>query len=225
MTPVAVQRRLFLARHAETGTVTPDGRLQSAGNVPLTGRGRAQADALGRAFAAAALSHVHSSTQARAMETAERLAGPGATLVAHKDLEEISLGRAEGRPARDAFAAAPGYLVDPDVALEGGETPRQVLGRVGPAIERILAQEGDAPLVAVVGHGCVNRMLLAHLLELDLWRALRLRQDWSGVNVLEYRDGGWELGALNWNPDGLAEFGRTRGIAGVAPEVWKQLGR
>lgn len=223
MTPVT--QRLFIARHAETQTVTGDGRLQSAGMVPLTPRGRHQADRLGDAFAAAGLRRVHASTQARAIETATRLGGPQAGVVTHAELQEISLGLAEGAPARDAFAAAPGYLTDPDVALHGGETPREVLARVGPAIDGILHDEGEEPVVAVVGHGCVNRMLLAHLLGLDLRRALRIRQDWSGVNVLERRGGRWEVGALNWNPGGLEEFDRTRGVAGVAPEVWERLGR
>jgi broad specificity phosphatase PhoE len=221
----AVEQRLFIARHAETQTVGGDGRLHSAGDVPLTVRGRSQADALGRAFAPARLTRVHSSTQARAIETAQRLGGAGASVASHVELQEISLGDAEGAPAREAFAAAPGYLTDPDVGLAGGETPRQVLARVGPAIDRILAAEAASPSVAVVGHGCVNRMLLAYLLGLDLRRALRIRQDWSGVNVLERRDGRWELGALNWNEAGLAEFARTRGVAGVAPEVWERLGR
>ncbi len=220
-----VQRRLLLARHAEAETITSDGRVQSAGAVPLTERGRAQADALAQFFAAARLHRVHSSTQARAIETAQRLAGPDVDLLTHADLEEIRLGRAEGTPARQAFAAAPLYLRDPDVALEGGETPRQVFDRVGPAIDRILAAEAGEPVVVVVGHGCVNRMLLAYLLDLELARALRLRQDWSAVNVLEHRGGRWELGALNWNVNGLAEFARTRSEPGVAPAVWEQLGR
>jgi broad specificity phosphatase PhoE len=220
-----VQCRLLLARHAEADTITSDGRVQSAGAVPLTERGRAQADALAPIFAPAKLRRVHASTQARAMETAQRLAGPDAMLLTHANLEEIRLGNAEGTPARAAFAAVPGYLIDPDAALDGGETPRQVFARVGRAIDAILAAEAGEPVVAVVGHGCVNRMLLAHLLELDLTRALRLRQDWAAVNVLEQRDGRWELGALNWNVHGLAEFSRTRSEPGVAPEVWEQLGR
>jgi alpha-ribazole phosphatase len=221
-----VEQRLFIARHAETETVTRDGRIQSAGMVPLTERGLAQADALERFFAPAELSRVHSSDQERAMRTAERLGGGRATVVTHVALREISLGEAEGAPAKQAFAAAPGYLIDPDVRLAaGGETPREVLARVGQEVETILAAEAGEATVAVVGHGCVNRMLLAHLLGLDPRQALRLRQDWSGVNVLERLDGRWELGALNWNPDGVAEFARTRGVAGVAPEVWQRLGR
>jgi broad specificity phosphatase PhoE len=220
-----VEQRLYIARHAETETVTGDGRIQSAGMVPLTARGLTQADALGRFFAPAGLPRVHSSDQERAVRTAERLGGGGA-VVTHVALREILLGEAEGAPAKDAFAAAPGYLVDPDVRLAaGGETPREVLARVGQEVETILAAEAGEPVVAVVGHGCVNRMLLAHLLGLGPRQALRLRQDWSGVNVLERLDGRWELGALNWNPDGVAEFARTRGVAGVAPEVWQRLGR
>jgi len=96
---------------------------------------------------------------------------------------------------------------------------------VGRAVTEILTRETDSTAVAVVGHGCANRMLLAHLLDIDLRRALRLRQDWAGVNVVECLDGRWELGTLNWNPGGVAEFARTRGMTGVAPEVWQRLGR
>ncbi len=188
--------------------------------------GLAQADALGRHFAPAGLRRVHSSDQERAIQTAQRLGGERAAVTTHPELREILLGEAELAPASEAFAAAPGYLVDPDVRLAaGGETPREVLARVSAAIEAILAAEDGEPAAAVVGHGCVNRMLLAHLLRLDPRRALRIRQDWSAVNVLERRHGRWEVGALNWNPDGVAEFARTRGTAGVAPEVWQRLGR
>lgn len=220
-----VQQRLFIIRHAETQTVTDAGRLQSAGNVPLTERGLGQASALGEHFRELGLSHIHASTQLRAIQTAQLVAGESASVITHRKLEEISLGDTEGALAADAFAAVPGYLRDPDVGMPGGETPRQVLARVSEELEAILAAETDAAAVALVGHGCVNRMLLAYLLDLDPRMGLRLRQDWTGVNVLERFDGGWELGALNWNLSGMAEFARTRGVAGVAPEVWLRLGR
>jgi broad specificity phosphatase PhoE len=220
-----IRQRLFILRHAETETVTDDGRLRSAGMVPLTERGEAMARELAPFFAPLGLERVHSSDQLRAVQTAQGAGGEGVSVIAHPQLREISLGESEGADAQHAFAAVPGYLRDPDVGMPGGETPRQVLGRAGRELEAILAAEADEPALVVVGHGCMNRVLLAHLLKLDLRCALRLRQDWTGVNVLERCDQTWRLGALNWNPSGVAEFARTREVAGVAPEVWQRLGR
>ena len=146
-------------------------------------------------------------------------------VVSHAALREISLGAAEGRDAAAEFAAAPGFLYDPDVALAGGETPRQVRGRAAAEIAEILTREGDTRPVVIVGHGCLNRMLLSHLLGLEISRALRIRQDWGAVNVLERRRGEWRLGALNFNVGGLQEFTRTRQVTGVRPEVWQRLGQ
>jgi hypothetical protein len=50
------------------------------------------------------------------------------------------------------------------------------------------------------------RGLLGRLLGLPLERAMLVRQDWAGVNVLESSGDGWNVGALNWTPEGLGEF-------------------
>jgi broad specificity phosphatase PhoE len=221
----AVEQRLFLVRHAESETVTEDGRMQSGGDVPLTDRGWAMARALAPFFAPLGLARVHTSDQLRARQTAQGAGGEQITVVPHRALREISLGATDGADAAAAFAASPTFLRDPDVAMPDGETPRQVGERAGAEVRRILADERDVPAVAVVGHGCLNRMLLSHLLDLPITRALRIRQDWTGVNVLERRDGAWQLGALNWNPGGMREFSLTRRVDGVAPEVWQRLGR
>ncbi len=221
----AVAQRLVLMRHAESETVTPDGRMQSGGDVPLTERGWKMARALAPFLAPLGLTHVHASDQLRARQTAQAAGGDRVTVIAHPALREISVGDADGTDAAAAFAAVPGYLRDPDIAMAGGESPRQVRERASAELARILDDEAGASAVAIVGHGCLNRMLLSHLLELELTRALRIRQDWTGVNVLERRDGAWQMGALNWNPGGMREFALTRRVDGVAPEVWQRLGR
>jgi broad specificity phosphatase PhoE len=221
----AIEQRLFLLRHGESQTVTSDGRLNSAGDMPLTERGAAVARSLAPLFAPLQLSRIHASDQLRAVQTAQGVGGDGSEVVRHAALREITLGTAEGRDAATEFGAAPGFLYDPDVALAGGETPRQVRDRAAAEFGEILAQEGDARAVVIVGHGCLNRMLLSHLLGLDISRALRIRQDWGAVNVLERRSGEWRPGALNFNVGGLREFALTRQVAGVRPEVWQRLGQ
>jgi broad specificity phosphatase PhoE len=221
----AIEQRLFILRHGESQTVTTDGRLRSAGDMPLTERGAAVARSLAPLFAALQLQRIHASDQLRAVQTAEGVGGDGIEVVRHAALREITLGASEGRDAATEFAAAPGFLYDPDVALADGETPRQVRARAAAEIGEILKREGDARPVVVVGHGCLNRMLLSHLLGIEISRALRIRQDWGAVNVLERRGGEWRLGALNFNVGGLREFALTRQVSGVRPEVWQRLGQ
>lgn len=207
-----VARRLHLVRHAETGTVTPDGRILSFSPLPLTDRGRVQAQALGERFADVEAPVVHSSDIARAAETARLLAGSDREVRLDPRLREISLGDLDGAHAHDIFAAQAGFLRDPDAALPGGESLRQVADRAGPAVEEILkaAQQRD---VVVVAHGGVNRALLGRLLGLPLERALRIRQDWAGVNVLDWAGGRWWIGTLNWTPEGIGELDHARKAA------------
>jgi phosphoserine phosphatase len=221
----AIEQRLLLLRHGESQTVTSDGRLSSAGDMPLTERGAAVARSLAPLFAPLELARIHASDQLRAVQTAQGVGGDAIEVVRHAALREISLGTAEGRDAAAEFAAAPGFLYDPDVALPGGETPRQVRARAAAEVGDILTREGDTQPVVIVGHGCLNRMLLSHLLGLEISRALRIRQDWGAVNVLERRGGEWRLGALNFNVGGLREFALTRQVTGVRPEVWQRLGQ
>ncbi len=75
-------------------------------------------------------------------------------------------------------AASHGYL--------GGENLTQVRDRILPIMHRVAAAHGDRTIV-VVGHGVVNRVLLAHWLGLPLRQSRRLPQDNTGINAVEIR--------------------------------------
>jgi alpha-ribazole phosphatase len=201
-------RRLYILRHGEADTPDADGYLHSHVPLPLTPRGRTQAEALNRVFAPVGASVVHASDIARTAETAERLAGPAREVRLHAGLRELSLGDLEGAHSDTILDAAPGFLVDPDATLPGGESVREVGLRAGAALDAILAAD-DAAEVVVVAHGGVNRGLLGRLLGVPLERAMLVRQDWAGVNVLERDGDGWAIGTLNWTPEGLAELDRA----------------
>jgi len=207
----AVERRLYLLRHAECETVTPDGRVFSHAPLPLTARGREQAAALAAAFAGVPVEVVHASDIARAAETARALAGPDRGLRLHHGLREIPLGALEGAHAGEVFGASTGFLEHPDAALPGGESFRQVGDRAAAALGAILdAEDGDA---IVLAHGGVNRTLLGRLLGLPPERALRIRQDWACVNVLDREDGRWRPRTVNWSPAGLEELEQAQRAA------------
>jgi probable phosphoglycerate mutase len=85
--------------------------------------------------------------------------------------------------AHQAFVADPerhGYL--------GGENLGAVRARVVPVIERLVEGHPGETLL-VIGHGVVNRVLLAHWLGLPLGFARRLPQDNAGYSVVEFRAG------------------------------------
>jgi len=218
-----IERRLYLLRHAEAPNVTADGRLVSSGASPVSERGRAQADALGARFSEVDFGTVHASDMPRAAETAKRLAGDRGVEL-HEELREISLGDLDGALAEEVFSTAPRFLSDPAASLPGGESPLEVRDRAGPLLERVLAEEGGRDVV-VVAHGGVNRVLIGSLLGLGLERALRLRQDWASVNVLEHAGGRWWVGCLNWTPWGLEEFDHTRRVTALSEEHWLRMGR
>lgn len=209
LTP-AVERRLYLLRHAETEALTASGHMRSADPIPLTPRGVVQAEALGRLFADVPVTEVHASSLDRTAHTARLLAGPGRAVRLHDGLREISLGDYDGAHSREIFAAAPGWLADPDAALPGGESLNQVTARASAALDRILAASGERDVV-VVAHGGVNRGLIAHLVGIPMDHAHRVRQDWASMNVLDRADGRWWPGVLNWTPFGVEEIPIARG--------------
>jgi alpha-ribazole phosphatase len=220
---LAVVRRLHLVRHGEAEMVDAEGRMWSRDPRPLTARGRAQAAGLRERFADVPVDRVHASDLPRARETAELMAGPR-PVVLHPGLREVDLGDLEGLPADEALRASPGFLARPETAAPGGESFLDVVGRAGAALESILADDPGDTLV-VVAHGAVNRALIGWLLDLEPTRALRLRQDWAGVTLLDQAGGRWWLGVLNWTALGLEEWGHARPAGRVDDDTWARLGR
>jgi broad specificity phosphatase PhoE len=218
-----VERRLYLVRHAETEALTASGHMRSADPIPLTRRGIAQAEALGRLFADLPMTEVHSSSLDRTAHTARLLAGPGRALRLHDGLREISLGDMDGAHSSEIFAAAPGWLADPDAALPGGESLNQVTARAAATLGAILAgsREHDA---VVVAHGGVNRGLIAHLVGIPMERAHQIRQDWASTNVLDRAEGRWWPCVLNWTPFGVEEISLARGAV-IDARAMSRLGR
>lgn len=214
-----VERRLYLIRHAEAATIDDEGRVHSDQPVPLTARGRGQAAALAWRLSRAETSKVHASDLARAAETAQILAD-GREVVLHEGLREVSLGELEGRSTGEISST--GFLVDPDVGLPGGESFTELVHRVRREVESILQAERDRETV-IVAHGGVNRAVIAGLLHLPGRQALRLRQDWCCLNVLEEAEGRWWLGVVNWTPGGLEEV-QGRQVWALGSEEWRRLG-
>ncbi|MBX3415172.1 MAG: histidine phosphatase family protein [Pirellulales bacterium] len=204
LTPPADTCLLYLLRHGATeNNVAQPPRLQGRrSNLGLSAKGREQAEDAARLLAAHPLTAVYASPLLRALETAQAIAAPhGVAVACFEDLTECDIGQWENRSWVDiektdaeayrlfqADAGTRGYL--------GGENLNQVLSRVKPVFEEILARHvGQA--VAVVCHNVVNRVWLAHLLDMPMSVARGIPQENCGINLVRYRAGAAKVWTVN----------------------------
>lgn len=167
---------VVLIRHGET-TWSRSGQHTGRTDLPLTERGRRQAEALGAAMAAIPVARILTSPLQRATETC-RLAGLTGTEV--DDLVEWDYGDYEGRTTAEIREEVPGWTVW-DGPVPGGERLDEVAVRADRVIARIEAAGED---VAVVSHGHFLRVLAARWLELPPIEGRRLLLDTATLCLL-----------------------------------------
>jgi probable phosphoglycerate mutase len=80
-----------------------------------------------------------------------------------------------------------------------GESVPDLLARVAPAFDAIVAGHAGRP-IAIVAHGGPNRALLCRMLGLPLGRLLAFGQDYAALTVLQEASDGWALRRLNERP-------------------------
>lgn len=169
---------LTLVRHGQT-SANLDGVWHGSTDGPLTERGREQALRVARfvlerhADAAA----VYTSPLLRARDTARAIAASlGLEPRLELGLAEYHLGRWEGKTYQELHETHRLWdemRRDPDFAPHGGESPRQVTGRVTAALRRIGASHRGERVI-VVTHGGALSMALAAILEGDYTRWRRV---------------------------------------------------
>jgi probable phosphoglycerate mutase len=167
--------RVFLIRHGETEW-SLTGRHTGRTDVPLTHRGRRQAERLGRRLAKERFALVLTSPLSRARETCE-LAGFGAVapgargsppeIAVSDDLVEWDYGAYEGRTTPEIREERPDWTVWTG-GVPGGETVEDVGRRADRVLARVRAAasgpEEDSD-VALFAHGHVLRVTAARWLD------------------------------------------------------------
>jgi broad specificity phosphatase PhoE len=155
---------LYLVRHAES-EANAAGRFAGQLDSPLTARGREQAEAVADFLARVRLDRVISSDLSRARDTATAIARrQGLEVETMRDLREIDVGDAEGRPFED-LRQRPDWTPDGFVQWPGGESLDQAYTRARAAIERIVGESPGAT-VCIVGHGGITRILVSYFMGL-----------------------------------------------------------
>lgn len=192
--------RIIFIRHGETD-YNAEARLQGQRDIPLNGRGLAQADQAGRSLlnligpaglAGHAL-HWVSSPLERAIQTmdiARAAAGlaPGGYGIDAR-LKELSFGQWEGLTWQEVKEKSP-YAADWregdkwNFIPPGGESYQMLAERLWPWLHEL-----DKETV-VAAHGGVARVMLAELAGMDRQRAA-LENIWQG-RLLIFEKGGWK---------------------------------
>jgi probable phosphoglycerate mutase len=186
------RRRILLMRHGAVEYFDDEGRPYPPDDVPLTPRGVEQARAMGEAIAASGvkIDRAITSGLARTRSTARHvLAAAGANPpTEHRgELQEIRGGALSSIPdaeLRSAFIAAFEGPVPPETRFLNGETIGELIGRVLPSIQRLLADD-DWDTVLVVLHGGVNRAILSWFLTGQPVFLGGLAQDPACLNVID----------------------------------------
>jgi len=189
---------MLLVRHGET-LWNREGRVQGyRGDSGLTDAGHAQAQALGRRFAAERIDALHSSDAGRTRQTVAPItAATGLPVVFDSGVREHNYGVFEGltfteveRDFPEAYARF--RTRDPHFAPEGGESMLQFRDRVLGALGRI-AEQSDGGRVVVVTHGGVLGAMYRHAMNipLDAPRSFAIAN--AGINCLRYERGVWQV--------------------------------
>jgi broad specificity phosphatase PhoE len=152
------RRRIYLMRHAQVRYF--QGRHPH--EVVLTDHGRQQAETAAEALRGVVFDRVITSGLVRTLETA-RIVAPGLEPEHNPELREIESGDIRGlQPAivQEMMTSAFRGTVPLDTQFLGGETVGELLDRVVPQLDALLADE-TWDVVLLVLHGAVNRAILS----------------------------------------------------------------
>jgi probable phosphoglycerate mutase len=211
---------VYLMRHGETAG---DGVKRYIGqtDLPLSPRGKAQAEAWGRFFRHIPLAAIVSSDLTRARESAAIIAGkrdPPLKVRAKAGLREISLGGWENMAFSELQERAEGEFIKRGAAIEthrppGGESFLDLQQRAVSTFYGIMAETADniddaasggahggavgAGSLLIVAHAGLNRVLLCHILGMPVANLFRLGQDYACLNTLVREKEAFRLLGIN----------------------------
>lgn len=225
---------VILTRHGETAW-NRTRRLQGRIDVSLSAEGIEEAKNLSVALSSVPLSEVYCSPLSRSKETAEILGSPHGLTPKVKDaFMEADYGSWEGKSTdylRENFPHDfDKWMTQPtDVHIPNAENLECVRKRVVEGFMEVL-NESDANVIAIVGHGGVNRALLLSLLNADLKSFWRIRQDNVCVNLIEVSGEVFRVSLLNSTVHlrtdycALVEQARSRLAYGLSgPSIYRRF--
>lgn len=166
-------KKIYLIRHGQTD-YNYQGIVQGSGvDTSLNDTGRKQADAFFQKYRDVPFDKIYISGLKRTLQSVDQFISSGIPYEKLPGLNEISWGIKEGQQItaeEDEYY----HLMIREwqngktfLQIEGGESPEDVLRRIVPAVERIMARD-EEETVLICMHGRAMRILLCHLFNYPL---------------------------------------------------------
>lgn len=183
--PDGVRLRLLLIRHGEP-EASARGLCYGKLDMGLSAKGHAQMARLAEALASVTIDAFYASPRRRALESVENLRGKP---IVEPRLAEIDFGELEGLTYDEVAERYPRIYEEwmrapTKVHFPGGESFKQMRRRVLQAVSEIREARKEQT-VAIVSHGGVNRIVLAHALGVEASMIFRMEQSYAGVSVID----------------------------------------
>ena len=166
-------KKIYVVRHGQTDFNLKNIVQGSGVDSSLNDRGRAQAEAFYKAYQHIPFDKVYTSALRRSQESVQQFLKRGIPHEAMVGLNEISWGTKEGQritPEEDAYyhdMLKQWQLGNTTLRIEGGESPDDVVRRMQPALDHIMAQVNEKT-VLICMHGRAIRILLCIMLNYPL---------------------------------------------------------
>jgi alpha-ribazole phosphatase len=198
--------KLYLIRHGES-VAAYDGRYYGHKDLPLSERGREQMAFLAKRLSQMPPQRLYSSDLARSRESAEVLASRwGLSPIIRPEFREVNMGRWEGLSYEEISQLHPNEVVEwakgaSAFRFPEGESLNDLKARLLPAHRKMIAENPDNAILAMVGHGGPNRLILCQALGIPLTRLWRLGQDFGGLSIIEYHDSSALVSLLNFREE------------------------
>jgi alpha-ribazole phosphatase len=182
--------RLYLARH---GQIYGFEKRIICGftDTPLTPIGILQMERLAERLRPAKIGAVYASDLQRSFHGAQIVAKDHDVQVFQfAELRELNFGRWEGLSLTDFEEQFPGQLdkrmADPlSFQIPEGETILNFSKRIVKCLESIVSSNQGKDIL-ILGHKGVNRIILCHILDMDLSKVFGFEQDYGCLNIIDF---------------------------------------
>lgn len=186
------KKTIYLIRHGET-EFNKKGAVQGRGiNAELNNTGQKQAAAFFEMYKEIPFQKIYVSSLIRTLQSVQGFVDSGIEFEALEGLDEISWGVVEGKTSTEVGHKLFSDLIEnwkngnTNIALEGGESPEEVVVRQKEAFEIILDEKQHESLILIAMHGRAIRILLSHLLDLPLESMDQFEHSNTCLYILEY---------------------------------------
>ncbi len=193
--------RLLLVRHGNTKGNSAE-RFWGQTDVELSADGIWQAERLSDRLAEEKIDFIYSSELLRASATAEIIASRHQMkVITCPELPEINFGKVEGLSFSEIGQRYPELVRawptrNPSFRFPEGESISDLNNRIMGFLPR-LEKHTTEDTVLVVAHSGVLRLLVCHLLKIDIWHWRQLRTDLASLSIVEAHSQGATLTSLN----------------------------